>query len=333
MKRTVLCFLIILASTQTAFPQAIQGTAAHNLSTPHPSKEAVALYRYLQDMSGKKTLSGQMCTPWGFDELAYIKTITGKQPAIQGMDFITQKDNEKEVQLAIHWWKEGGIPTIMWHWGAPGKGEGYEASKMTIDINQCFVKGTVEYKSFWKELKTKADLLEKLRNAHIPVLWRPFHELNGNWFWWSKEGPTEFKKLWITEYNYFVKKRKLNNLIWVLGYTAQPDSAWYPGDQYVDVVGADIYNHGDGPQATMDKKVKAIFGTKFPIAYHECGIPPNPDQCIKQNIIWSWWMEWHTNFLKGVDPIYLKQVYNNPLIITLDKMPNIMKTYGLTSNK
>jgi hypothetical protein len=305
--------------------------ADDTLCTPNPSPEAVALYRYLLDMKGDKILSGQMYAPWGINELTYIKNITGKQPAVMGVDFIHQSSNAQEVQNAINWWKSGGIPTIMWHWGAPGVGEGYENSKVAIDIDKCFIEGTPEYTSFWSELKTKADLLETIRDAHVPVLWRPYHELNGNWFWWGKQGPDKFKKLWITMYNYFVHDRGLNNLIWVLCYTGQPDAAWYPGDEYVDIGGADIYNAGNGPQTTMYNAVKTITHDQFPIAYHECGIPPDPDLCLAQNAMWSWWMEWHTDWLQGVDTAYLKKVYKHYLVVTRDELPDIMATYGWDS--
>ena len=235
--------------------------------------------------------------------------------------------NDSVVKGAIQWWNEGGIPTIMWHWGAPGIGEGYPNSKKEIDISKCFEKGTLEYDSFWTEIKMKADLLERLQKANIPILWRPFHELNGNWFWWGKQGPENFKRLWITLYDYFTKERKLNNLIWVLCYTGQPDSAWYPGDQYVDIAGADTYVKTNEPETEMYNKVKDIVGTRIPITFHECGIPPDPEKCLKEHTMWSWWMEWHTNFLQGVDKEYLKYIYNNDLIITKDKVPVIMQKY------
>ncbi len=167
--------------------------ARDTLCTPDPSTEAVALYRYLNDMKGSKIISGQMWAPWGIDELNYIKSHTGKHPALRGIDFIHQADNPMEVQNAINWWNNGGIPSIMWHWGAPGIGEGYENSKMEIDISRCFLEGTAEYDAFWRELRIKADLLETIRDANVPVLWRPYHELNGDWFWWGKKGPEQFK--------------------------------------------------------------------------------------------------------------------------------------------
>ncbi len=66
----------------------------------------------------------------------------------------------------------------------------------------------------------------------------------------------------------------------------------------------------------------------MPITYHECGTPPNPDKCISEGTLWSWWMEWHTSYLQKVDKEYMKSVYNYDLIITLDEVPDIMKKYG-----
>ena len=298
------------------------------LSTPEPSKEAQALYKYLLDINGKRTLSGQMWVPWSMDELKYIEKKTGKLPALRGIDFIHQRDNEMEVKHAIDWWNSGGIPTIMWHWGGPGIGEGYENSKGNVDIDQCFMEGTKENKTFWSELKAKADLLEKIRDANVPVLWRPYHELNGHWFWYGKQGPERFKKLWTTMYNYFVHERKLNNLIWVLCYTGSPDAAWYPGDEYVDIAGADSYDGGSTPHARMYDGVKSIVkNNPMPIAYHECGVPPDPDDCFDNGVMWSWWMEWHTDHLVDLDEDYLKRLYNHELIITKDEIPDIMAKY------
>lgn len=311
----------------TVLPGMLVAQKKQELSNPKASKEAKALYAYLQAMYGKKILSGQMWTGWGIDELQYIKDVTGKQPAIRGMDFIHERDNEQEVQRAIDWWKSGGIPTIMWHMGAPSIGEGYENSKKAIDIDKVFEKGTAEHKVFWEELKTKGDLLEKTKKANVPVLWRPFHELNGDWFWWGKQGPEKFKRLWITMYDYYTKERKLDNLIWVLCFTGNPDSAWYPGNKYIDIAGADTYSKSNDPQTPMYTKVKNIVGTRVPITYHECGIPPDPEKCLKENVMWSWWMEWHTSHLKNLDKEYLKYIYSHELVITKDELPDIVKVY------
>jgi len=302
------------------------------LTNPDPSNEAKALFRYLQDMDGKKILSGQMWAPWGISEINYLLGVTGRLPALAGFDFIHESDNPAEVIRARSYWEAGGIPTIMWHWGAPGVGEGYENSKVKIDITRCFQQGTRENLSMWTELERKANHLETLRDAGIPVLWRPFHELSGGWFWWGMQGPDLFKQLWVTMYNYFVHERGLNNLIWVLCYPGDPDAEWYPGDEYVDMAGADTYGVGSNPQSRMYEAVKEIVAhNPMPIPYHECGTPPDPDRCIEEGSMWSWWMQWHTSHLTDTDQEYLRYVYNHELVVTRDELPDIVAVYGWDS--
>ncbi|MCF8225491.1 MAG: hypothetical protein K9J30_06405 [Bacteroidales bacterium] len=302
------------------------------LSNPSPSPEAVALYRFLQDMYGNKILSGQMWSPWGINEISYVYQNTGKRPAIAGFDFIHEHENSDEVWKAIQYWKAGGIPTIMWHWGAPGVGEGYENSKVGIDINKCFEEGTVEYNDMWSELEKKADHLERLRDANVPILWRPFHELNGGWFWWGMQGPELFKQLWTTMYEYFVQERGLNNLIWVLCYPGNPHEDWYPGDSLVDIAGCDTYEGGTSAQTRMYNQLEQIVDDDgMPLAYHECGVPPNPQLCVEGDAMWSWWMQWHTGHLTDTDKSYLKFIYDHPLVITRDELPDIMDIYSWDS--
>lgn len=290
--------------------------------TPDASPEARALLNYLYAMKGKKTLSGQMWAPWGIDEIATIKEITGKYPALRGQDYIHEAANKRENELAIEWWKAGGIPTIMWHWGAPGKGEGYEQSKMAIDIDQCFVKGTPEHTAMWADLKRIADHLTELRDAHAPILWRPMHECDGDWFWYGKQGGEKFNRVWRTMFDYFVHERKLNNLIWVMGHIGDPKAEWNPGRQYFDLAGADSY--GKGIQEPMYRKVQEIHGDSFPIPYHECGTIPDPDESFQKGVTWSWWMLWHTGHVTNHNKEALIHAYNHDLVITRDEVPNIM---------
>ncbi len=290
--------------------------------TPNASPQARALLNFIHATYGKKTLSGQMWTPWGIDETKTVHKITGKLPALQGHDYIHERSNKRENQLAIQYWKAGGIPTIMWHWGAPSKGEGYNQSKIQIDIDRCFEPGTKEHTAMWADLKRIADHLTELRDANVPVLWRPMHECDGDWFWYGKGGGKRFVKLWRTMFDYFVHERKLNNLIWILCHSHRFKADFNPGKDYYDLAGADSYRKGI--QADLFNAVKSTHGPTVPIPYHECGSIPDPDECFKQKITWSWWMLRHTKHLTDHDTEALIKAYNHDLVITRDELPNIM---------
>ncbi|MBK9576855.1 MAG: mannan endo-1,4-beta-mannosidase A and B [Fibrobacteres bacterium] len=291
--------------------------------SPNASPEAKALLNYLYEQYGKKTLSGQMFAPWAkTDEAELMKQITGKYPAIRGQDLISESANKNEIQQAIAWWKAGGIPTVMWHWGAPTLGEGYENSKGTIDVAKCFQEGSAENKAMWADLKRIADHLTVLRDAKVPVLWRPMHENDGGWFWYGKGGGTNFVKLWRTMFDYFTKERKLDNLIWVMCHSGTPKADWNPGAAYVDIAGGDTYASTDDPQAGIFKTVDNIYGRTMPKTLHECGILPDPDKAFSQGATWSWWMLWHTSYAENHNRDALKRIYAHEKVITRDELPN-----------
>lgn len=293
------------------------------LSNPEPSPEAKNVYRFIAGVYGKAILAGQQESTWvnrnPDDEMDYIKKNTGKLPAIRGLDYMAYNG---VTERTIAWWKLGGIPSICWHWGAPTLGIGYEASKRSIDVKEALTPGTALNKAMMADLDRTAAELAKLRDAHVPVLWRPFHELNGGWFWWGKGGPESFKSLWKLMYQHYTQTHKLNNLIWVLGYTGKPDARWYPGDAYVDIAGADTYSQGT--QHRMFESLLSIVGTNMPVCYHECGPIPDPDAMIADGTKWTWFLTWHTIHIKRQNSIeYINKVYNHPYVVTLDKLPNL----------
>lgn len=291
--------------------------------TPNASPEARAVLDYLYEMQGKKTLAGQIWVPWGEDGFEYLKKVAGKLPAIQGHDYLDPRTNQRENEVAIAWWRSGGIPTFMWHWGAPTKGPGYPQSKMAINIGRCFEEGTPEHKAMWEDLKRTADLLTELRDAGVPVLWRPMHEFDGGWFWYGMGTNEQFIQLWRTMFDYFAKERGLNNLIWVLCHSGRPRAGWDPGKEYYDLVGVDTYTNEMQPW--LYKWVKTTYGDSKPIPLHECGKIPDPDESFAGGTPWSWWMVWHGGYLFDHDREALTKAYNHELVITLDELPSFVK--------
>ncbi len=294
---------------------------AKPLVNPHASPEAVQVHAYIESLVGKGILSGQQEIPQAglqdAEELRYIQRATGKLPAILGLDYI---EFDQVTERAADWWQRGGLPSICWHWGAPSRGPGYPASQEKIHVETALTPGTDLHAILLADMDKVAEELKKLQASGVPVLWRPFHEFNGEWFWWGKGGPDAFKRLWRLMYERYTHHHGLNNLIWVLGYTAKPESSWYPGDEYVDIAGADTYRPGE--HKPMYDALKGIVGERMPLAYHECGPMPDPAKLQAQGISWVWFVTWHTIHLKQQNsPEYLRYVYDHPYVITLDEVP------------
>ena len=295
-----------------------------NLLNQHATQETINLYSYIRSMHGKGILAGQQESDGKAppdDEIDYIHGATGKLPAIRGFDYINE-DFDSVTTRSIDWWEKGGIVSTCWHWGTPPVGVGYESSKGTIDLNEALTEGTDLYNGMIAQMDRVAEELKKLQEANVPVLWRPFHEFDGAWFWWGKAGPEHFIKLWQLMVDRYTNHHGLNNLIWVLGYSGEVKDGWYPGNEYVDIAGADTYN--SGTQIDLYKKVGNIAGKDIPIAFHECGPIPNPDDLIKDGAKWAWFLTWHTIHIKEQNTKdYLNTIYNHDYVITLDKLPDL----------
>ncbi|HLI76643.1 MAG TPA: glycosyl hydrolase [Acidobacteriaceae bacterium] len=306
--------------------------STHLLSNPQASPRAQKLYAYLWQIYGKQTLTGQQAAPrtGPSAELAYLQRVTGKQPAILGLDYIHPDEQAFVNDYATQWYTEqGGIPTICWHWGAPDIGTGYENSKKDFDLPAALRTGTPQHDALQRDLDGIADQLTVLRDRDIPVLWRPLHEFTGTWFWWGKHGPSAFKDLWILMYEFFTTTRGLNNLVWVAGFSGEPSAdlsrAWYPGSQYVDIAGPDTYVKDHNNLAPLFAEVHGIVGDTKPICLHECGPIPDPD-LLDDVAPWLYFMTWHTRFI--IDnplnpPDFLNRVYNSKRYLTLDQLPNL----------
>ncbi len=332
-RRSVLAAAAALAAT--GLPVMAQPlTKSRALSTPKASPQAKALYKFLCDTWGKHTLTGQQESGnWHGSpryELDYIQQVSGKQPAILGLDYIDPKDRSGVNDRATAWYRNGGIVTLCWHWGNPLVGPGYNESKIHFDGAAALKDGTPENIALLRDMDEIAGYLTTLRDAKVPVLWRPFHEFTGDWFWWGQCGPDVFKALWRLMYDRFTHQKGLNNLIWVLGYTKDPQLTWFPGDDCVDIVGADYYVEDHGPQKEMYDAVKTVTGNSMPITMHECGPIPDPELLKSSGAAWLWFLTWHSEFIRDgkANPAdWIKTVYNSDWYLTLEELPNL-QTYG-----
>lgn len=289
------------------------------LTNPRASARARSLYRLLTSLSGKSILLAQQEVPRSREagyEMSRIREITGDLPAIRGLDFI-HDDFSGVTDRAKAWNDQGGIVTICWHTGI--EGNDYTASKEeSPDWEELLTPGTPAHSRMLRRWKDAARALDSLKEEDIPVLWRPFHEFDGQWFWWGKGGGEAFTALWRLMKETFTEQYGLNNLIWVLGYADDVISGWDPGDAFFDIAGSDTYR-GETTHAAAFRRLKSLYPNKL-LAFHECGLIPSPDQFFADECPWSWLMPWHTKWLTDNPPERLRQVYGDERMIPLSRL-------------
>src|SRR5918993_759409 len=316
---------------------------ATNLVVPNPTSQASALYNFLSKTYGKVVLSGQ----YGGDvEFNRIKAVSGRTPLVRGFDLIEYSPSRvahgatsTETEKSIAWHEQKGIVTFAWHWNAPkdlidqpGKEwwRGFYTDATTFDITKAMTNpASEEYALIIRDIDAIAVQLKKLRDANVPVLWRPLHEAEGAWFWWGAKGPEACKWLWKLMFDRLVEHHQLNNLIWVWTSSASPAAAdWYPGDNYVDIVGADIYL----PPGTytsnflMFDNLVSIFGGKKMITLSENGPMPDAERLFLEQAAWSWFCTWSGNFITddlSNSSAHINTVFNHEYVITLDELNDI----------
>ena len=287
------------------------------LSDPHALPCAQRLADCLQAVYGTKVLTAQQefPVPGKYEqEMAHILRETGTLPAIRGMDFM-HDDYASTIARAKDWHARGGLVSICWHTGLEGLGY-QECLAEKPDFDALFTSGTAENTLLLRRWDDAADALDVLRQAGIPVLWRPFHEFNGGWFWWGKGGAEVFVKLWRGMWEHFTVKRGLHNLVWVLGFCGEIDPAWYPGDDVCDIVGSDTYELHT-THAKAFRLLQALCPDKI-LAFHECGAMPEVDAMFSDGAAWSWLMPWHGEWLlEHNPPETLRRIYGDGRILTL----------------
>ena len=295
---------------------------------PDASKEAIELLNYLYEISGEKILSGQHNYP--HQRLAStdsVISITGKIPAIWGCDFIAPQNRQMYtlqdiVDEAINQHERGSIITLMYHQVKPfdddslGFAKSVKGRVTDKEWEQIITPGTEFYNMLIDKLDRVASYLKQLRDKKIPVLWRPYHEMNGMWFWYgNRKGPDGFVKLWKIIYDRYVDHHKLNNLIWVWNANGprdwKDDEAYayhhfYPGNEYVDVLATDIYKN-DYKKSHHDQLLE--LGKGRPIAIGECGILPTT-AVLKEQPKWIWFMDWANFIWKYNEPDKVRELYN-----------------------
>ncbi|PYE49131.1 mannan endo-1,4-beta-mannosidase [Paenibacillus barcinonensis] len=341
------------------------------LSDPESTPETQILMNYLTEVYGHNIISGQQEIYGGGNdgnyelEFEWIHDLTGQYPAIRGFDFMNYNPlygwEDGTTNRMIDWVNtRGGIATASWHINVPRnfntyqlgdfvdwKEATYKPTETNFDTAKAVVPGTKEYQYVKLTIADLAEQLQILQDNDVPVIFRPYHEAEGNgglngegaWFWWASAGADVYKKLWDMLYTELTETYDLHNLIWTYNsYVYSTSPAWYPGDEQVDLVGYDkyntIYNRYDGLSGVPNEDaITSIFyqlvnltnGKKM-VAMTENDTVPSVKNLIEEKAGWLYFCPWYGEHLMSNAfnyPATLKTLYQSDYVITLDELPDL----------
>ena len=312
---------------------------------PKATREARVLLQYLASIEGKGILTGQHTQSIPMEELQFIRETTGKTPALLGFELLGYSpninreesgydclkevdDNLGTVECALDWGKKGGIVTYTWHWFSPigGSDKAFYAEHTDFDAAKAATPGTDEYKAMLSDLDVMAEILRKFQDAKIPILWRPFHEAEGKWFWWGAKGPEVARDLFKIVFDHLTKEKGIHNLLWVWNC---PIPEAYVGDEYCDIISRDLYPeaHAHASFVQEFKGLKEIAPDKG-VSLAENGVLPDADALKADNAAWLWFMTWSHEFClteqyNSFDA--LKKLYENHYSLTFESLGDYYK--------
>ena len=282
---------------------ALNGAGGAPAFPPTPKQEVI---NYLNSVSGSHIVSGQhnkepASQPGQYTQQVY--DVTGQYPGLWGGDLMFRAEDianrQSVIDQAITEWNNGSLVTLTWHACPPTGGascefEGGVKSNISPEqFGELVTEGSGLHREWLNRLDAMAPYLRQLRDAGVPVLFRPFHEMNESWNWWgNRPGEGGSSRLFQITHDHLVDTHGLDNLIWVWNIQDNPAGGWdayYPGDAYVDVVSLDVWYKGL-PSDGDYQQIRSLAGDR-PFAIAETGKVPSPSMLDSQPE-WSYFMVW-----------------------------------------
>jgi mannan endo-1,4-beta-mannosidase len=330
----------LAAASMLALGPAAQRAAAQT-ADPGASAGTRAVLTYIHHLSAggdKRVLSGQFLQFAPNASLALPEAIhraSGKWPAFIGVDYMNFQiqgiDSQAADRVAIEYWRQGGLVEVNVHLTNPANPNGGGLRDKGVELSELLRAGSDANIAWIRELDLIAAGLKSLEDAGVVVLWRPFHEMNGGWFWWGAKPPADFVALWRHMFGYFTGVKRLHNLIWIYSPNMGANAGdYYPGDGYADMVGLDAYtdfidaDHIPGFPALLKTGKPAGFGEFGP---HGPSKPPGTYNYTKFSAGLAssfpqaaFFMAWNDKW-SPANNLDAREFYNDPSIVSRDDLP------------
>ena len=291
MKREMICSAVLIHSLALAITVPAQGNQPVNPNASTATRQVLAYFHSLTTRSDKRVVSGQFLdhgTQANLEEVAAVHKMTGHWLGMVGGDYYGRgvtpdvvvpewsEDADWTVTnpLFIDYWKHGGLVTLCLHAFNPQseKSAWMKRNGDTINLADVLTPGRPGNDAWIRQLDLIATGLQELEDEGVVVLLRPFHEMNGDWFWWGSANNREnFIKLWRHMYRYMTATKRLDNLLWVYspGCARGDPLRFYPGEKYVDIVGLDSY--GRSPAEIRNRGYATLTDLGKPFGLTEFG--------------------------------------------------------------
>ncbi|MCM3522185.1 glycoside hydrolase family 26 protein [Curtobacterium sp. P97] len=283
---------------------------------------------YLGSIKGQKIVSGQHNKEPAGQPNQYtqrVKDITGVYPGLWGGDFLFNSadvaNRQRIIDQAKTEWKNGALVSLTWHVCPPTVGSSCSFDDVKSDLSdaqwsQLVTNGTALNTAWKKRLDEIVPYLQQLKDAGVPAIFRPIHEMNEQWAWWGgRPGSNGSARLYQITHDYLVGTKGMTNLVWAWNVQDNPAggfSNYYPGTGYVDVVTLDAW-YKAFPSAGEYQSLRSIAAGK-PIALAEVGTLPTAANLSAQPE-WAWFMEWSEQLEGSNSPQAIKDTYYNPRVL------------------
>ena len=312
----------------------------------------IRIMNYFGKMYGKKTLTGQKVTVGTNAEIAAIYAETGRLPAIRTGDLTFAQsrspyyDEEMtDLDLACEWAEMGGLVSYDWTWFSPSDSSHWLSSVSDFNFSRAYTdsdvsmasaetleklygEGGISRESFRliQDMDEIAAALKTLKDSGVTVLFRPLADAGSGGYWWS-DSSDAYLWLWRTMVKRFNEYHGLSNIIWVW---SGEDAAFYPGDEYVDIIGEDIYNPSGDSGNIRFMGIAYYNAGAVAAAMTDCIILPDPDVLAQDNARWLWFSLGKGDTLidengslteRFTSNTLLERAYNHESFITLDELP------------
>lgn len=320
---------------------------------PNADTRTVKIMKYFGEIYGEKTLTGQQVTSGTNAEIAAIYGETGRLPAIRAGDLTFAQSRspryDKEMtdlDLAAEWAELGGLVSYGWTWYSPTDSSHYLSSAAGFDFSKAYTnidisvasaetleriygEGEISRETFrlMQDMDEIAEALKTLMDNGVTVLFRPLADAGSGGYWWSDSSET-YLWLWRTMVKRFNEYHELTNIIWVW---SGEGAAFYPGDEYVDIIGEDFYNFSGDSGNTRFMGTAYYNAGAVATAMTDCLLLPDPDVLAQDNARWLWFSLGRGDVLidengeltqKYTSDTLLEKAYNHESFVTLDELPD-----------